>query len=270
MAATDKKLYRFHVTNIHSIEIALKHSALVARNAIAEQNKPAIKSFVSLNAFLLGAWAENRLRKLLYENNGFNAVERTTILSQSAKIDQWIKLIELAFRKHYNIPQAPLNDINLPFTANARYIVLLDILDKDLRSLIEIRNKLAHGQWVYPLNSDETDIEQGKYQLLNHENLLSLQYKKSLLISLSDIIHDLVVSLPTFERDFDKNYKRITSTRSNLVKRSYVKYSQQLIEKRARGIQRRKNTQIKVIKSDDKKQRSFLARFLGVMLKSCG
>lgn len=262
MAVDNKKLYRFHVKNIRSIEIALNNSALAARSAIAEQNAPAIKSFVSLNAFLLGAWAENRLRKLIYEDSGLTDLERNSVTVQSSQIDKWEKLIEVAFRKHYNVPAAALNETNLPFSAAARFKVLKEILDQDLRSVIEIRNKLAHGQWVYPLNSDENDIEQGKYQALNQENLPSLQYKKSLLTSLSDIIHDLVVSLTTFERDFDNNFKKITQTRNNLKNRDYQKYATNLVEKRKRGIEKRK-LHNKSINSVTKKPRSFLARFFG-------
>ncbi len=35
MAITNEKLYRYHVTNIRSVEIALNQSALAARKAIA-------------------------------------------------------------------------------------------------------------------------------------------------------------------------------------------------------------------------------------------
>ena len=260
MAISNEKLYRFHVTNIHSIEIALNNSALAARKAIAEQNEPAVKSFVSLNSFLLGAWAENRLRKLLCEDPGLATVERELVVAQSSQMEKWEMLIEVAFRKHYNVPHAVLNDTNLPFTAAARYKVLTEILNKDLRSIIEIRNKLANGQWVYPLNSDETDLEQGKYQLLNQENLPSLQHKKALIIGLADIIHDLVVSLTTFERDFDKNYKKITNTRNNLNTRSYKKYVKQLVDKRNRGIELRKTGNYRAMNKETKKTRSFLAK----------
>lgn len=267
MLATDKKLYRYHLTNIHSIEIALNHTALSARAAISEENTPAIKSFVSLYALLLGAWAENRLRKLLYENNGLGTTERIAVLAQSTQLEQWLKVIEIAYRRHYNVPSASLNEQTLPFTANARYEVLKKIFDEDLRNVIEIRNKLAHGQWIYPFNSEGTDIEQAKYQLLNNENLPSLQYKKSLLTSLADIVHDLVVSLPTFERDFDRNYKKITITRDNLRNRSYQQYATKLVEKRNRGIQQRKNRHHDAIDSNPEKPRSFLARLFSVV---CG
>ncbi len=240
MVVERRKLYKFHVKNIHSIEIALNNSALAARKAISEKNSPAVKSFVSLNSFLLGAWAENRLRKLLYEKSGLSDEERNIVISQSSQLEKWEKLIEVAFRKHYSVPNAELNAKNLPFSAATRYEALNEILNDNLRSVIEIRNKLAHGQWVYPLNSDGTDIEQGKYQALNQENLPSLQYKKSLITSLADIIHDLVVSLATFDRDFDKNYRKIINTQNNLHNRSYEDYVNKLIDKRNKGIEIRK------------------------------
>lgn len=237
---SDDKLYKFHVANIRSVEIALDNATLSARKAISEENISATESFVRLYALLLGAWTENRLKKLLFENNGFSPAERSRVVALETQLEQWKKVVELAFRKHYQAPYAELSDSTLPFSAFARYRSLMELLENDLRPIIEVRNKLAHGQWVYPLNSEGTDVEQNKYQLLNNENLPSLQYKKSLISSLSDIVHDLVVSLPTFERDFDKNYKRITNTRSNLRIRSYDGYVRLLVRKRREGVSKRR------------------------------
>ena len=69
-AKPDYKLFQFHVSNLRSIEIAINNAALSTRKSIAEQNQKAIISFVRLYSFLLGAWAETRLSKLLYEQNG--------------------------------------------------------------------------------------------------------------------------------------------------------------------------------------------------------
>lgn len=238
--ATEAKIYQFHVANLRSIKIALNNTALSARQAIAEENQRAIASFVRLYALLMGAWAETRLKKLLYERNGFTEDERTRVLTQTSQLEQWQKLVEVAFRKHYGIPHAELTSANLPFTAHARYASLVNILDNNLRVVIEVRNKLAHGQWIYPLNNEGNDVETNKYTLLNKENLPSLQYKESLITGLADIVHDLVVSLPTFERDFDANYSKITNTKNNLTNRKYGKYVATLIDKRKRGIAKRK------------------------------
>jgi len=240
VAKPDHKLYQFHVSNLRSIEIAINNTALSARKAIAEKNQNAITSFVRLYSFLLGAWAETRLSKLLFEKNGITQDERRIVLSQQTQSERWHKAVEIAFRKQYNIPSAPLTEKTLPHSAFSRYASLVDILNNDLRSIIEIRNKLAHGQWVYPLNNEGSDVETEKYNSLRQENLLALKFKMSLITSLALIIHDLFVSMPTFERDFDEHYKQIITTRTNLQRRSYDKYAQMLIDKRQRGIAKRK------------------------------
>ena len=226
------KLYKYHVANLRSIEIAIKNVALSTRRAIAEENQYATDSFIRLYSFLLGAWAETRLNKLLFEPNGFLDAERQLILSPPTQLENWQKAVEIAFRKQYKVPSAQLIESTLPFTAFARYSVISDILDKDLRSVIEIRNKLAHGQWIYPLNSNGIDVEADKFKLLKFENLPSLQYKLSLISSIADIIHDLIISVATFERDFDSHYKQITTTRNNLKNRKYSEYANKLIVKR--------------------------------------
>ena len=94
-----KNLYKYYVTNLRSLEIAVKSTALSTRRAISENNINSIQSFVRLYAFLVGAWAETRLGKLLLEQSGFSSMDRKTILEESTQLDQWFKTVELAFRK---------------------------------------------------------------------------------------------------------------------------------------------------------------------------
>jgi hypothetical protein len=235
------KIFKYHVANLKSLELAINNTAIAARKAISEQNQPGTLTFTRLYAFLLGAWAETRLHKLLNENGAFSTANREIILSQQSQIEQWLKAVEISFREYHKIPKAKLTEHTLLHTSFHRLNTINIILDKDLRSVIEVRNKLAHGQWVYPLNSDCTDVEQKKCELIRKENILSLQFKKSLITCVAEMIHDLSVSLPTFERDFDKHYKKIISTRINLVNRKFSVYQDGLIEKRKRGIKKRKN-----------------------------
>lgn len=107
-----------------------------------------------------------------------------------------------------------------------------DVLSNELRIIIEIRNKLAHGQWVYPLNSEGTAVESDKYELINKENLQSLQQKLNLLKHLASVIHDLVVSQTTFERDFEKHFQGVSQARINLKTKDYDKYKAQLVQRK--------------------------------------
>ena len=104
-----------------------------------------------------------------------------------------------------------------------------------MRIIIEIRNKLAHGQWIYPFNDKGTDVEQGKYVLINKENLLSLEFKFAMLGHLANAVHDLVVSPKTFERDFDSHFRKLFQAQTNLRTRDYAKYAQALVDSRQRA-----------------------------------
>lgn len=238
------KLYQFHVANLRSIQLALDNTALSSRRVIAEENTSAIESFTRLYAFLVGAWAETRLQKLINENGAFNETDKQKIISENTQLNQWVKAVELSFRSYYKLPNAKIDVITLPHTAFYRYNTVIKLIENDLKSVIEVRNKLAHGQWVYPFNSDCTNVEQEKFALINRENLLSLQYKRALISVIAEMVHDLVVSLPTFERDFDKHYKQIVNTKNNLNNRDYEKYKTILIAKRQRGISLRRKHRV--------------------------
>ena len=129
--------------------------------------------------------------------------------------------------------------MTLPFSAAARYSEIVNLLNTDLKVVIELRNKLAHGQWEYPLVTDGNDVSSDLKKLMLAENLLSLQFKKSLISAVLNIVNDLAVSPPTFERHFDNHYRLIVETRRNLEMRRYDKYVLSLITKRQRGIAQR-------------------------------
>ena len=232
---TPKKLYQFHVANLREIDHAMDKIARSLRTSISQGDEATVSAFMRLYALLLGTWAECRLRKLIYEPQGFTDTERETIQAESTQLKQWQKAVEVAFRRQYQIPKAILSASVLSHSAYSRFDTLSKMLTNDLGSIIELRNKLAHGQWYYPLNSEGNDIAQEQMDALRIENLLSLQFKKTLLESLSSAIHDLVVSKPTFERDFDNHLRVIAETQRNLKNRDYIKWAESMRVKYDRG-----------------------------------
>jgi len=227
------KMYGHHVANLRELEFALSHTERLARSAISSRDpQKSLRSLLRLYAFLIGAWAECRLRKLLHEPSGFHVAERKQLIEKHTQLEQWQETVDVAFRKHHCIPKAPLNASVLGVTHAARREALHDVLQKELRDIIEIRNKLAHGQWIYPFNEDGTVVLAEKYRAINKENLLSLEFKYALIRHLAEAVHDLVVSNETFERDFDARFRRLLQVRTNLKTRSYDKYAQSLVERR--------------------------------------
>lgn len=234
-------IYTFHVENLRELEKALANVGRLAKEEIAKRDSQnSLRSLLRLFTFLIGAWAECRLMKLLHEEYGFDATERRSIESARSQYEMWTKVVEHAFRKHYNIPRGYLDCSSLGDTKAAYYHGLLTSLDNELKIVIEIRNKLAHGQWRFPLNSSGTSIQVEKERLISRENLLTLQIKYRLIGKIADAVHDLVVSPATFERDFNDHFALLSQARIDLNRRSYEKYRDKLINARERARLQRK------------------------------
>jgi hypothetical protein len=230
------KLYKYHVANLRAVAGALDHVARSGRESLARRRESEVPTFVRLHAFLLGAWAECRLLKLLHERKAFTDADRQRIVSQSTALDRWTTTIELAFRKHYGVSSARLSRSSLPPTAFLRYASILEIVASELKVAIELRNKLAHGQWIYPLNHELTEVSQTQMDALRLENLFTLEQKRRLIEVIAALVNDLVISRPAFERDFDKHYRIVTQTQINLVSRDYQKWVSQLRTSYERGV----------------------------------
>jgi len=240
MPATDSDLYKAHVKNLRAVEAGIAQVQRDLNRAIGEGNAPLIETLKKLFLFLSGAWAECRLKKLIYEDKGFTSASRSLIRSEKTQADRWKKALEVGYRKRYKVPKAALSATTLPGTAWFRFGAIQRIISEDLEPLISLRNTLAHGQWDRPLNSDETDISGALIAQIRQENALSIKFKLSLIESMSNLIHDLV-SAASFERDFDAHYKNIIAARTNLNKRPYEKWRQSMVEKKRRGIEKRNN-----------------------------
>lgn len=196
------KLYEFHVSNLRIVGSAIEHFARAGRDALAHERNGEVASFVRGFVLLVGVAAEARLAKLLYEPNGFGDSERALVLARSTQAERWEMVVELASGKHYGIPKAPLTETVLAHSAFHRYSTLNRVLQGKLSPVIRARNKLAHGQWQYPLNDTGDDVVPDLYKALADETLLSLELKRHVIRHLISAIHDLVVSRPTFGARF--------------------------------------------------------------------
>jgi hypothetical protein len=230
-------IYSAYVDNLRIIQYSIDDSFRNIKTKIAnKKNDDEINSNTKLLVLLLGIWSEARLEKLINERSIFNKREIQLIESEKTKINQWKLIIELSFRKHYNIyfgDELTKDNLNHMYT---KYNNLMNYVDNYLQSIIEVRNKLAHGQWICQPNKNKTNQNTNiNIQQLQNENYLSLEKKYQILNYLTQIIHDLVVSPTTFTRDFKKNYNeiknRIDFIDNHLVNK-YILEVQKIIDKK--------------------------------------
>lgn len=225
------------MANLREVDGALDRVGRELRRCIATDDSTSTAALTKLYALTLAVKVESRLNKLAYGPN-VSESERTSILAPVQHTERWHASIELGLRKHY-AGTKPLDEISLGHDVNARYQTLRAAVDNDLKPLIELRNKLAHGQWVYPLTSGN-EIAKSRKLALERENALSLSLKNRLLDQFADVIHDLVVSRKAFELSFEGRFKALSLARQELVERRFENYQRKLRQKKRRGQQFRR------------------------------
>jgi len=231
-----EKLYKYHTANLARIEDAINRIELHLRRAIALEDRKSQKAMLPLYGLLIGASAESQLMKILYEPSVFTDVQRQAVIGAGSHINRWYKLLEISVRNHNSLnDKTQISRETINATDYLIYSDLQTLLGNELKIVIELRNKLAHGQWEYPFNDDFTDISSEKKRLLDAENLLTLKFKRSIIKNLLFIVRDMAVSHRTLHRDFNTQYQRLTHAKRNLKTRQYAKYSQSLVDRRKRG-----------------------------------
>lgn len=238
MPLSAEDLYKAHVLNLRAVGEGLARIERELNDAIASQNVAAREPLVRIFLLLAGAWTECRLKKVLYEPGGFGSSDREVVEGQRTQADRWRRALELGYRKRYGVKKAAISEHSVGATAWLRYEAIDRLILDELEPLIGMRNTLAHGQWIRPLNTDETDIQNMMLVALKRENALSVKFKLALSTHIAEIIHDLVAAT-SFERDFDFHFLGITNTRLNLTRRSYDTWEKQMIAKYQRGRMRR-------------------------------
>lgn len=222
--------YKAHVLNLRELENAHRHFNRQLNNAVASENLVAEKAFLKVYLLLIGAWAEVRLLKVLFEPNGFNDDDIIRIMENGTLLGKWKDAVYLGFCKRYGVV-GELTEIKIGFDALAKYNKIESLLNGDLKPIIEIRNRLAHGQWARTFNTDLTDISQERMEQLNVENPLSCKAKKKIIECMAIIINDLVVGREAFERDFNKHCNLLSTTNERLQQQSYENWKNIQISK---------------------------------------
>ena len=234
-----KKMFQHHNSNLKLIENAIKLDQRDLRYYISTQDDRGTYIYTKILSQLISSWSEVRVLILVYERSAFNDNEKQEILSAHTLRERWVTAFNIAICKTYRIQNCNRINKQLPFTSRLRYQAIIALIDEDLLEAIEVRNRIAHGQWMYAFTNDLREISTELTGKLRQENIVELQLKYKLFKSLAQIIHNLAVSPPTFERDFDKNYQKIEEQKHNLHNRNYENYRLKMIEKYQRGLEKR-------------------------------
>ena len=200
-------MYKQHCGNLLEIDEAIQLVERDLRRYISTNQESFSYKYTKLLSYLITCWTEVRILKLAFEPNCFSVPDRDLIVSAGTLNDKWVTSLDIAITKAYHINRNLDIASQLPFTSRVRYNEIKELIASELLPSIELRNRIAHGQWKFAFTNDLRSISADLTGKLRQENIVKLQLKKKLLMGLATLIHDLAVSPLTFERDFDKNYR---------------------------------------------------------------
>jgi hypothetical protein len=222
--------FRRHSANLRDVSAGLTQAERAHKAAIRRGDAPGTDFAARMHQLMVGLLAEAHLRKIVADPSGFNSKERKLLSQENSQLDRWLRAVELAFRRHYAVPLHL--EITISTTAAgvpAQYAAITNLLRNDLEAVIQDRNKLAHAQWQWLLNNKETAFTGPASRPLNY----LASHRRSVIIKhLAGLIHALVVSEPTFRRDYTLLYSIISKTHAVINGPDYPAFASDLQSRR--------------------------------------
>lgn len=146
--------------------------------------------------------AEESIKRLLYEQNLFNEVQRDYLLKCPALDQRWYATLKIVFSIAYDLVPAGDETCNTVRIKRERrnlgdelvdqYLKLKIIITNHLVPNFSIRNKVQHGEWEYAFKTkNSAEYSQDITDMLNGENIVSTTSRYTLVNAIYQMIVDL-------------------------------------------------------------------------------
>lgn len=206
------------------------------------------------------SWAEESIKRLLYEKALFTDIQREYLIERPALDQRWYSTLKIVFSIAYDL--VPTSDEtcntvninrerrNLGDELVDHYLELKGIIQDYLSPNFSIRNKVQHGEWEYAFKPKySAEYSQDITDKINNENIVTTTSRYTLVNAMYQMIVELgrfksnrfaLDSMVTPFEYFYNNYIRKINFESNKIKNPDIeKFITELIEKEKRGQQYR-------------------------------
>lgn len=162
------------------------------------------------------AYLEVSLCCILHSANQLTYSERRAIAAKRTLVDKWRSLLDSCFRKYYmSSKQKAFTKLSLGTSHFHRFSELKTLLEDDIAPLIEVRNRLAHGQWHIAFNNEGTcksqDLTSHIWRISKKDTL----FMRSLGHNFVVVMTELTCSRGAFEKKFDGLLRKIEDAREH-------------------------------------------------------
>ena len=176
--------------------------SLVESNPDRIKNRKIEKALSRMLSGIQVSWAEESIKRLLYEKNLFTDRQREYLLERPALDQRWYATLKIVFSIAYEL--VPGSDEtcdtvriererrNLGDELVDQYLELRDIITDNLVPNFSIRNKVQHGEWEYAFKPKiSAEFSQEITDKINKENIVTTTSRYTLVNGIYQMIVDL-------------------------------------------------------------------------------
>lgn len=217
------------------------------------------QSFSRILSGIQVSWAEESLKRLLYEKDLLNDNQRNYILNKPL-IEKWLEIFKIVFCVAYDL--IPDNDDfcaqvnirgerhNLGNELVQQYLLLRRIISENLTPNFAIRNKVQHGEWEFAFEAPISEVySQRLTDKINKENIITTTSRYVIVNSVYNMIVDLgrfksdsfkLDSITTpFEYFYEDYIKKINFEIKKIESCDLNKFIEDIVQRQIRGLEYR-------------------------------
>ncbi len=179
--------------------------------ALRKDDSHGVMLYTNIYLLIYTSWSEAALVKLVHTPFGFSESDKKKILKDRDVINKWTKCVNTAFAKFRKrgseIPNKKKKIKNL--------------VDTYLRTQGQIRNKIAHGQWEYPLYGNNLSHDPDALVWLKTIDVIQIDTWFEIHKQLIEIVRGLIDSRErnNHKAHYNEYFARLTSIEKIIEKR---------------------------------------------------
>jgi hypothetical protein len=180
------EIYKASCKNLKEIKNRSKTIKRMINRAILYNRQDEIIALTKIYALIYSAFAEISFLKLIHTPHGFSEDKIGIIQKERCLEDKWLKCFELAFLEIAK--ESKIGEIN------NKKLKLKKILDEYIIEPSQIRNKIAHGQWLIALNNQSTLINNDTTVRINELDFVRIDILFNIYDKFQMCVEDLIES----------------------------------------------------------------------------
>lgn len=204
---TNQEIYDLHVLQSHNVRRLKQAQENLIKDInfyLKKQDNFQVEIKTKLLALLYSALSEAQFIQIVHTPNGFTYSEIQTIKSKKPLAEKWKTMVDLAMGR-IDDWQSDSNLLN-------KRDKLHDIIKTYIEDPQELRNRIAHGQWIYALNTKLSKENEAISQRIRGLDVVKITIWAEVHQYLAFIVRDLVQSPNmAFNVNFITNLSKLDS-----------------------------------------------------------